>query len=39
MDKKGEKKAFSGTLSKKYLEMGHSSMVRKYVLWKFQLTT
>lgn len=25
--------------SEKYLEMGRSSMVRKYVLWKFQLTT
>lgn len=26
-------------LSKKYLEMGCSNMVRKYMLWKFQLTT
>lgn len=36
---KRKKRVFSGNISKKYLEVGCSSMVRKYVLWKFQLTT
>lgn len=34
-----KKEGVRGNLTKKYLEMGRSSMVRKYVLWKFQLTT